>query len=109
MKNKFKSYTFWLTLIGAVIILVNTLGTTFGFSVNEVAITSIATAVLGIFVTLGIVHKDSKSEQEKKQDETKDETKDEQTGEQDLENSSTKADEETKPSDTDKTDQAPQG
>lgn len=64
MKNKFKSYTFWLALIGAVIILINTLGTTFGFGVNEVAITSIATAVLGIFVTLGVVKKDTKPNQE---------------------------------------------
>lgn len=95
MKNKFKSYTFWLALVGAVIILINTLGTTFGFGVDEVAITSIATAVLGIFVTLGIVHKDSKSEQEK--------TKDEQVASQSLENTSVKENQD------DKTDQNSQG
>ena len=88
MKNKFKSYTFWLALVGAVIILINTLGTTFGFGVDEVAITSIATAVLGIFVTLGIVHKDSKSEQEK--------TKDEQVASQSLENTSVKENQDDK-------------
>lgn len=95
MKNKFKSYTFWLALVGAVIILINTLGTTFGFGVDEVAITSIATAVLGIFVTLGIVHKDSKNEQEK--------TKDEQVASQSLENTSVKENQD------DKTDQNSQG
>lgn len=73
MKNKFKSYTFWLALIGAVIILINTLGTTFGFGVNEVAITSIATAVLGIFVTLGVVKKDTKPNQENQQENISDE------------------------------------
>ena len=95
MKNKFKSYTFWLALVGAVIILINTLGTTFGFGVDEVAITSIATAVLGIFVTLGIVRKDSKNEQEK--------TKDEQVASQSLENTSVKENQD------DKTDQNSQG
>lgn len=105
MKNKFKSYTFWLALIGAIIILINTLGTTFGFSVNDVAITSIATAVLGIFVTLGVVHKDSKNEHEEQQDETKDE----QLLEQNLENASLKEDEKTNLEKKDKTDQDPQG
>ena len=59
--KKFKSYTFWISLLGAVILLINTLGTTFGFGVDEVAITSIVTAVLGIFVTLGVIKKDKKT------------------------------------------------
>lgn len=100
MKNKFKSYTFWLALIGAVIILVNTLGTTFGFSVNEVAITSIATAVLGIFVTLGIVRKDNKTEQK---------SKDKQPNEQELKNLEEQKDENGSEDEQNKTDEDKKG
>lgn len=62
MKNNFKSYKFWIALLAAIIVLINALGATFGFTVNEVAITSIATAVLGVFVTLGFVKKDTEEE-----------------------------------------------
>lgn len=61
MKEKFKSYKFWISVLAGVIVLINTLGAVFKFSVNEVAITSIATAVLGLLVILGIVKKEEKS------------------------------------------------
>ena len=64
MKNNFKNYKFWLAVLAAVIVLINALGAVFNFSVNEVAITSIATAVLGVFVALGLVSKNSKDENE---------------------------------------------
>ena len=64
MKNNFKNYKFWLAVLAAVIVLINALGAVFNFSVNEVAITSIATAVLGVFVALGLVNKNSKEENE---------------------------------------------
>lgn len=63
MKDKFKSYKFWIGVIAAVIVLINTLGAVFKFSVNEVAITSIATAVLGVLVMLGFVKKDTTPKQ----------------------------------------------
>ena len=64
MKDNFKNYKFWLALIASVIVLINTLGAVFHFSVNEVAITSIATAVLGIFVALGVINKNTKDDDE---------------------------------------------
>ena len=80
--KKFKNYTFWISLLGAIILLINTLGTTFGFSVDEVAITSVVTAVLGIFVTLGIIKKDKKTDEtENVNNKTNDETKLEQSNE----------------------------
>ncbi len=80
--KKFKNYTFWISLLGAIILLINTLGTTFGFSVDEVAITSVVTAVLGIFVTLGIIKKDKKTDEtENVNDKTNDETNLEQSNE----------------------------
>ena len=79
--KKFKSYTFWISLLGAVIILINTLGSVFGFAVDELAITSIVTAVLGIFVTLGLVKKDKSKEDEKPQESTEDNLLDNSTQE----------------------------
>lgn len=67
--KKFNSYTFWISLLGAVIILINTLGSIFNFAVDEIAITSVVTAVLGIFVTLGLVKKDKSNTEEKNQNE----------------------------------------
>ena len=66
-----KNYKFWLAVLASVIVLINTLGAVFGFSVDEVAITSIATAVLGIFVALGFVNKNEKQQTEKSIDESK--------------------------------------
>ncbi len=79
--KKFKSYTFWISLLGAVIILINTLGSVFGFAVDELTITSIVTAVLGIFVTLGLVKKDKSNEDEKSQESTEDNLLDNSTQE----------------------------
>lgn len=67
--KKFNSYTFWISLLGAVIILINTLGSIFNFAVDEIAITSVVTAVLGILVTLGLVKKDKSNTEEKNQSE----------------------------------------
>lgn len=67
--KKFNSYTFWISLLGAVIILINTLGSIFNFAVDEIAITSVVTAVLGIFVTLGLVKKDKSKTEEQSQSE----------------------------------------
>lgn len=60
---KFNNYKFWISLLAGIIVLISTLGTVFNFSVNEVAITSIGTAVLGIFVTLGLVKKEEKNQE----------------------------------------------
>ena len=59
MKQKFKSYAFCFGVCVAVIGAFVTIGNVLGFKVNEIALTSVATAVLGVFVSLGIVQKDS--------------------------------------------------
>ena len=82
MKNKLKSYKFWMAVLGGVIVLINTLGAVFNFKVNEIAITSIFTAILGIFVILGFVDKDNEKKAQT------DLTNDEQT-EQDEQTKST--------------------
>ena len=71
MKEKLKSYKFWISVLAGVIVLINTIGAVFKFSVNEVAITSIATAVLGLLVILGVVKKEDKTDEDNKQVEDK--------------------------------------
>lgn len=60
MKNsKFKSYKYLTSLLAGIIVLLNTVGSVFGFGVDEMAITSISVAVLGVLVILGVVNKDT--------------------------------------------------
>lgn len=72
--KKLNNYKFWMSLFAAVIVLINALGSTFGFAVNEIAITSIFTAVLGVFVTLGLIKKENKENEKSTQNKTDDKT-----------------------------------
>ena len=72
--KKLNNYKFWMSLFAAVIVLINALGSTFGFAVNEIAITSIFTAVLGVFVTLGLIKKETKENEKSTQNMTDDKT-----------------------------------
>ena len=58
MKNKFKSYAFCIGVCVSVVALVVTIGNVCGIKVNEIALTSVFTAVLGVFVALGMVQKE---------------------------------------------------
>jgi len=51
----FKSYGFWTTLAGAVVILMNALGELFGFAIESKLIENVIMAVAGVLVALGIV------------------------------------------------------
>lgn len=55
LKNKFSSYGFWMSLTASIVLLLNCLGETFGFSVNETQITEIVNAICGVLVVLGII------------------------------------------------------
>ena len=68
MKKKWTSSAFWLSVTGALIVVINALANVFHFKVDEVAITSIATSVIGLLVVLGILTKDTKKQEEKKVD-----------------------------------------
>ena len=58
MKQKFKSYAFCLGVCVAVVGVIVAIGNALGFKVNEVAITSVLTAILGVLVSLGVVVKE---------------------------------------------------
>ena len=49
MKNKIKSYSFWVALSGSIVIFVNALGELFGFSVQDDLISGLIMAFAGIF------------------------------------------------------------
>jgi len=55
IKDKLKSYNFWITLVSAVILLLQIFGDKFHFSVDSNFIMDITTALCSIFVILGII------------------------------------------------------
>ena len=55
MKNKFKSYSFWTALAGAIVVLVQAIGKMVGFIPNSEIISDIVMAIAGFLVVLGVV------------------------------------------------------
>lgn len=55
LKEKIKSYSFWVSLASAVILILKVLGSRFGFSVDETMISDLFTALCSILVILGII------------------------------------------------------
>lgn len=55
LKDKIKSYSFWVSLTSAVILILKVLGTRFGFTVDEGMISDIFTALCSVLVLLGII------------------------------------------------------
>ena len=67
MKNlleKMKSYSFWISLTGALIIFINCLGNIFGFKIENAVIENVIMSFAGILVVFGLVTKDNKNENE---------------------------------------------
>lgn len=80
--SKLRQYGFWISLTGAVILLLQVIGKQFGFAINEQFISEFVTAICGILVILGIIIKpsdndsmDSESDQDHQSD-TDDDTND---------------------------------
>lgn len=55
MKQKLKNYSFWISVTGAVLLLVNNLGKIFGFNVDNQAVYSIVDGVCGVLVVFGVL------------------------------------------------------
>lgn len=55
LKEKLKSYRFWVSLASAVLLLVQAIGSPLGLSVDEETYMSIVNSALGVFVVLGII------------------------------------------------------
>lgn len=70
MKDKIKSFGFWTALAGAAVVLVNALGSAFGFHVEEELVRDIIMAVAGVLVVLGVVTMPKGDKQDKPTDQT---------------------------------------
>lgn len=55
LKQKVKTYSFWISLVSAILIAIRLVGQHFGWFVNENLIMDIVTSVCGILVLLGIL------------------------------------------------------
>ena len=54
-KPMYKTYSFWLGLSSALLLLIQAIGEPLGLNINEAQYMAIVNAVLGIFVVLGII------------------------------------------------------
>ncbi len=72
MKYNFKSYTFWISIAGAVILIIQNVGSVFGFAIDEEVFMNIVNSVCGFLVVLGIINNPKKAA-----DETDEETDEE--------------------------------
>ena len=55
LKDRIKTYNFWVSLSSAIFLLIKLLGNQFGFSVNESLFNDLITTLCGILVILGII------------------------------------------------------
>jgi len=55
IKDKMKTYNFWISLVSAILLIVRVVGDKYGFSVDSGLVMDITTGVCGIFVILGII------------------------------------------------------
>ncbi len=53
--NKMKTYSFWVSFSGALIILLNAFGRIFGFQIENQIVEDCVMSVAGILVVLGVV------------------------------------------------------
>lgn len=54
-KNQIKSYSFWLAVASACLLLLQAVGKPLGLNVNEDMYMSVVNAILGVFVLFGII------------------------------------------------------
>jgi len=66
MKQKFKSYTFWVGLVSAIILVIEEVCKLFGLVADVGIIENVLLSICGVFVVLGILTKDRK--EDKKED-----------------------------------------
>jgi len=74
MKQKLKTYGFWISLATAILVVLKVLGDAFSFYINEELVLGVVSSICGVFVVLGFIHKpsDEKSTKENENEEKKD-------------------------------------
>lgn len=83
LKNRVKTYAFWVALSSAVVVLVQSLGKLFGFEIESSTIENVIMSICGVLIVLGIVTNstDSKTDDGVDYDKTQDEISDSLSGE----------------------------
>ena len=66
MNNKYKSYSFWMSVTAAVILVINNVGKVCGFSIDSKIVTQIVDSVCGVLILFGIITI-SKTEKDEKE------------------------------------------
>ena len=72
LKQKIRTYNFWISLSAAILIVVRLVGQSLGFVVDSVLFMDIATAVCGVLVVLGIIIMPASQQTTKKDKKSKD-------------------------------------
>lgn len=55
LKNRIKTYAFWVALSSAVVVLVQSIGKLFGFEIESSTIENVIMSICGVLIVLGIV------------------------------------------------------
>ena len=55
LKEKIKSYSFWVSIASAIILILKVLGSRFGFTIDESMASDLFTALCSVLVLLGII------------------------------------------------------
>lgn len=55
LKDRIKTYNFWLSLAGAIYLIISSIGKRFDFSIDQNLYNDIFTSICSIFVLLGII------------------------------------------------------
>ncbi len=67
--NRFRSYNFWISFSGVLIIALNAFGKVFGFTIENQAVEECILSFAGVLVVLGIVVKDDTKKDEENKEE----------------------------------------
>ena len=66
LKQRVKTYSFWVSMASAILLFINTLGKNFNFSIDEKMYNDLFSAFLAILILLGVIvppSKQTKSEE----------------------------------------------
>lgn len=76
MKNKIKSYSFWMSVSAAAMLVVNNIGKHFGFYLDNEIVAEIVDSICGVLILFGVLtmtKDDNKSSEEQVENLTSDE------------------------------------
>ena len=76
MKNKIKSYSFWMSVSAAAMLVVNNIGKHFGFYLDNEIVAEIVDSICGVLILFGVLtmtNDDNKSSEEQVENLTSDE------------------------------------